>query len=367
MGRCSRIYHRLRIYSPAIIIISLIIFIYSVYIFNYVFVLVDPSQDITLFNSLYFSNYFYTHRYGLGLFFIVNILFILMIISFFRTAFMDPGYFPDPVEIEYSLIKKNLDFPENLKINSSTLIDDTHYEAKRKKLLNNFHQFIDDGPLTSSESGRHIDDINKYLSAKYKSDSGSDICLSIDRISATNDVFDNFQGYDLSKIILCNFCLRWKIMRSHHCKQCGKCVLKMDHHCPWVANCIGFRNHKYFCLLIIYGFLTSLLIFLTFWEVVLIVNTGGYNILLGIMYSFMYVSNFGLLCFMTYLLNANYYLVMTNQTVIEKADRDRFGTAKFNFYDKGKYHNFKSVFGDNILFWFLPFNPNYKGKGIIFY
>ena len=81
----------------------------------------------------------------------------------------------------------------------------------------------------------------------------------------------------------------------------------------------------------------------------------------------MYVSNFGLLCFMTYLLNANYYLVMSNQTVIEKADRDRFGTAKFNFYDKGKYHNFKSVFGDNILFWFLPFSPNYKGKGIIFY
>lgn len=31
----------------------------------------------------------------------------------------------------------------------------------------------------------------------------------------------------------CLICQSFKVPRSHHCRKCGRCVLKMDHHCPW--------------------------------------------------------------------------------------------------------------------------------------
>ena len=31
----------------------------------------------------------------------------------------------------------------------------------------------------------------------------------------------------------CKQCQLPKPPRAHHCKSCGKCVLKLDHHCPW--------------------------------------------------------------------------------------------------------------------------------------
>lgn len=44
----------------------------------------------------------------------------------------------------------------------------------------------------------------------------------------------------------CKKCECYKPPRSHHCKHCGKCVLRMDHHCPWIGNCVGFGNYAYF-------------------------------------------------------------------------------------------------------------------------
>lgn len=51
----------------------------------------------------------------------------------------------------------------------------------------------------------------------------------------------------------CPYCQSYKPPRSHHCKELGRCVLKMDHYCPWVYNAVGYRNHKYFVLFLIYA------------------------------------------------------------------------------------------------------------------
>merc|ERR1719265_2147811 len=51
----------------------------------------------------------------------------------------------------------------------------------------------------------------------------------------------------------CKWCARYKPDRCHHCRVCKQCILRMDHHCPWIMNCVGFRNHKYFFLLVVYA------------------------------------------------------------------------------------------------------------------
>jgi len=62
----------------------------------------------------------------------------------------------------------------------------------------------------------------------------------------------------------CKFCLKFKPPRTHHCRQCGKCVLKMDHHCNWLINCIGFYNYKFFIVGIFYACLLTMFTTITY-------------------------------------------------------------------------------------------------------
>ena len=76
------------------------------------------------------------------------------------------------------------------------------------------------------------------------------------------------QDYDICKhcmVLFCFFNFRWScestevlslsclsdvlfVRLGWYCR----CVLKMDHHCPWIANCVGYHNHRYFVLYLMY-------------------------------------------------------------------------------------------------------------------
>jgi hypothetical protein len=380
----AKFYHKMRINLPVYLVLFNLSIIYTIYMLEYILPMMKGENF--LINNISNFNKNYSEKLGLALFIIMNWLLFWLLISYFRTILANPGYLPDPMELEIMLVMKNLDFqPSEIterrvysRSDSSMLTesDDSKpklysMSEKRQKYLNTFYQFVEEGPMTSNEIIRYRSNLEKYIVPPPKRMmSASDLYITSDTssiIADSDDLFDHFRGVDLSKINLCSYCIRWKVERSHHCKQCGKCVLKMDHHCPWVANCIGFRNHKFFCLLIIYGLMTSSIIFFTFWEVIFktyFMNTR--NIIVSAFYLFVYLLDFGFLCFMVYLFKANWKLIFSNQTVIERAEREKFGQTKYNFYDKGKYSNFVAVFGENPLFWFFPFYINEKGKGLVF-
>lgn len=65
-------------------------------------------------------------------------------------------------------------------------------------------------------------------------------------------------GYSGRRKWWCVKCSTYRPRKTHHCSSCKTCVLDMDHHCPWVNNCVGWRNHKFFLLFLMYAWLACL-------------------------------------------------------------------------------------------------------------
>eukprot|EP00927_Polykrikos_kofoidii_P066996 TRINITY_DN62547_c0_g1_i1.p1 TRINITY_DN62547_c0_g1~~TRINITY_DN62547_c0_g1_i1.p1 ORF type:complete len:314 (+),score=15.18 TRINITY_DN62547_c0_g1_i1:81-1022(+) len=70
---------------------------------------------------------------------------------------------------------------------------------------------------------------------------------------------DGERHWQPGRMSRCNKCAENRPERAHHCSVCNRCVMRMDHHCPYIGNCVGFGNHKYFILFILYTATTCVL------------------------------------------------------------------------------------------------------------
>ena len=167
---------------------------------------------------------------------------------------------------------------------------------------------------------------------------------------------------DFKKKRYCLLCQVFKPERTHHCSVCNICILNMDHHCPWVDNCIGFYNKKFFIQLLFYFFLTSFSFCITYIPysidiIRIIIKTYGKGNLNVVYKNFLILlNNIILLGFSVVdfnFLKFHIKLISSNLTTIETLDKELMESKK---YDIGFGNNFKQVFGDNKLLWFLPIN-----------
>lgn len=171
----------------------------------------------------------------------------------------------------------------------------------------------------------------------------------------------------------CKWCQMYKPDRCHHCRVCRICILKMDHHCPWIYNCVGFKNYKYFFLLLMYSVLDTQLIFWTMTESVhrcVVVDSTPFFTMFLVFFATTLTFFLGTL--VTAFWGFHIYLMAKAMTTIEfcekslprqKAKDEKASYYETSVYDLGFFGNVRAVLGDNIMLWFLPLSPP-SGDGL---
>jgi len=118
----------------------------------------------------------------------------------------------------------------------------------------------------------------------------------------------------ISDFSYCTKCKRTKPPRTHHCRKCDRCILRMDHHCPWLGNCIGFNNHKYFFLMLVYY---NLFLSYTLWCILkVLLNVRNVEIH-HFMYLIYVIISIPVFLFLLVLLIFHSYLITHNITTLE--------------------------------------------------
>ncbi|GJJ71091.1 palmitoyltransferase ZDHHC2/15/20 [Entomortierella parvispora] len=202
----------------------------------------------------------------------------------------------------------------------------------------------------------------------------------------------------------CDICLIVKPDRCHHCSECDQCVLRMDHHCPWVNGCIGYNNHKFFYLFLLYASALALFVVVTMVPVLITairrceLNGPGQHdsfpsdCVFDIQWAVITVVSFLLAILIVSFTGAHTIYIVQNRTTIESLQdlrntyirvqftdtestlstnqgyRPEFKVVKVEhgeqLWDRGSWlANWKSIMGNSWWLWFVPYG-NTPGDGL---
>ncbi|KAJ1605446.1 DHHC-like palmitoyl transferase [Cryptosporidium canis] len=170
---------------------------------------------------------------------------------------------------------------------------------------------------------------------------------SLESLNCSVNVPNGFK----STIRYCNKCIgnKWKPPRAHHCTMCNICIFRMDHHCILVNNCIGYSNQKIYILFLFYSlcstiFTVAISLLLTY-KLKLSSNASVHKITTALIIN----SIVNIIIFLTaaVFFSDQIDYITSNSSLVELLSNRRGRNTEF-------INNFKVIFGENKLLWFLP-------------
>lgn len=159
---------------------------------------------------------------------------------------------------------------------------------------------------------------------------------------------------------MCKDCKIFKPRRTHHCRQCGTCILKMDHHCNWLVNCMGFNNYKFFVVGLMHAIVATLFCWTTYSECFFdVVGNKQRSVAVVIGVTLTWFMQLSIICIIgSFTFFHLTQLAGKGRTTIEFCEGNNNDD-----YSEGFCENLKIALGRNPLFWFFPFCANKEGQG----
>jgi len=146
----------------------------------------------------------------------------------------------------------------------------------------------------------------------------------------------------------CKWCAKYKPDRCHHCRVCRTCILKMDHHCPWIYNCVGFNNHKFFFLLLVYSAIACHIIIWTMYSSLreAVTPDTPFDVMFALLFGETLACLLGFM--VTIFLGFHIWLMQKAMTTIEFCEKSMKRTGyDSSAFNRGCIGNMRTVLGDN--------------------
>ena len=134
-------------------------------------------------------------------------------------------------------------------------------------------------------------------------------------------------------------------------------MLRRDHHCPWIVNCVGFNNYKTFFHLVVYIILVSIIVCASYWKKV-VLSLQNKNVSLGMCYlvCLEYCMGLAFVGVLSYFMGFHIWIIVHGMTTSEYNNYIKDVNKPRSHYNISCYVNWKSIFGNNVCEWLVPFS-----------